>query len=120
MSSTTNQYETDMSNMKLQFQNDFNTWFDTVKNTLGSDVAGNLLNQINILAGDGRTTETVKGNADNIKSLQQDLSSHSAEKATLADLGHVMPDNITTFTNSNGVISTRINPLTNPLFGLTW
>lgn len=78
-SSTTNQYQTDMSNMELQFQNNFNTWFDSVKNTLGSDVAGNLLNQINSLAGEGRSTETVKGNADAIKSLDEKVVSHLAD-----------------------------------------
>ena len=65
-----------MSNMELQFQNIFNTWFDTVKNTLGADVAGNLLNQINSIAGDGRTTETVKGIGDAIKGLDEKVGSH--------------------------------------------
>lgn len=59
-----------------QFTDAFNTWFAGIKNTLDSDVAGNLLNQINDLAGSGRTTETVKGNADAI-------ASHLADYANL-------------------------------------
>ena len=72
-----------------QFTDGFNSWFAGIKNTLGSDAAGNLLNLINGLAGDGRTTETVKGNADNIKALDQSVNTHLAEKATQTTLGHV-------------------------------
>lgn len=43
----TGQYQTDITNMKSQFQNDFNTWFTSVQETLSGDVAGNLLNKIN-------------------------------------------------------------------------
>lgn len=88
-SSTTNRYQADMSNMELQFQNSFNTWFHTVKNTLGADVAGNLLNHINSLAGKGRTTETVKGNADAIVALEQKVTLHYAENATESKASHI-------------------------------
>ena len=53
--------------MELQFQNDWDTWFASVQTALEGDIAGNLLNMINGLAGDGRTTETVMGNAAEIK-----------------------------------------------------
>lgn len=76
----TGQYETDMTEKEADFTSQFNTWFDTVKNTLGSDVAGNLLNTINNLAGTGRTTETVKGNADAIVNLDNKVTSQMAEK----------------------------------------
>lgn len=56
-------------------QADWDVWFATVEDILDENVAGNLLNLINDLAGSGRTTETVKGNADA-------LASHKAESAT--------------------------------------
>lgn len=65
------------------------------------------------LAGTGRTTETVKGNKDQIDVLSQDLedlegevNSHLAETATDEDLGHVKVDG-ETITASNGVISAQ-------------
>lgn len=45
--SKTNQYQSDMITKEADFTNQFNTWFDTVKNTLSGDTAGNLLNLIN-------------------------------------------------------------------------
>lgn len=44
---TTGQAEIDITIMKQQFEQDFNTWFETVQNTLGEDAAGNLLILIN-------------------------------------------------------------------------
>ncbi|MBO3443418.1 hypothetical protein [Clostridium sp. CCUG 7971] len=38
-----------LKDAKVFFENDFNTWFDTVKGVLDGDVAGNLLNEINKL-----------------------------------------------------------------------
>ncbi len=51
------------------------------------------------LAGEGRTTETVKGNADA-------LDAHKAEIATQESLGHVKVDG-ETITASNGIISAQ-------------
>lgn len=45
----TEQYNTDMAAKETQFQSDFNTWFNTIKNTLGTDIAGNLQNEIDDL-----------------------------------------------------------------------
>ncbi len=53
-------------------QSSWDLWFATVQNILDEEVAGNLLNMINDLAGSGRSTETVKSNADA-------LASHMAE-----------------------------------------
>ena len=87
----------DTATLFNQFTDGFNTWFEGIKNTLGSDVAGNLLNKINDLAGDGRTTETVKGVSDA-------LETHLAEKATQTTLGHVKIGSGINM-DSNGVIS---------------
>lgn len=45
-------------------QSTWDTWFATLEDILDENVAGNLLNMINDLAGTGRTNETVKGIAD--------------------------------------------------------
>lgn len=66
---TQNTTQTDLDNMEAQFLQDWNTWFASVQAVLDGDTAGNLLNMINDLAGEGRTTETVKGNADSIGTL---------------------------------------------------
>lgn len=52
------------------------------------------------LAGTGRTTETVKGNADAI-------ATHLAETATSQDLGHVKVDG-TTITSDGGILSASV------------
>lgn len=79
---TTVTSEEDIATMKQNFENDFNTWFNTIKNILDGDATGNLLNMINSLGGEGRTTETVKKNADDIKSL----GSQMADMATKEEL----------------------------------
>jgi hypothetical protein len=45
----TQQEQTNLINMEQEFQSDFNTWFATVQNALSGDVAGNLLNKINVI-----------------------------------------------------------------------
>jgi len=74
--------EPDTSGWFAQFENAFITWFETVQDILDEEVSGNLLNMINNLAGAGRTTETVKGNADA-------LILHTEEVATTSEKGHV-------------------------------
>mgnify|MGYP000911693944 CR=1 FL=1 len=59
-----------------QFTDGFNSWFAGIKNTLGEDAAGNLLNKINELAGTGRTTETVKGVSDALNAHKSDIAAH--------------------------------------------
>lgn len=44
--------ETDIANIKAEFESDFNTWFATLQGVLSGDVAGNLLNLINDNAAD--------------------------------------------------------------------
>lgn len=41
-----NRYDTEMAANEEEFANQFNTWFDGVKNSLSGDVAGNLLTKI--------------------------------------------------------------------------
>jgi hypothetical protein len=66
------QIQDDLTRFRTTNEADFNAWVQSIKGILGEDEAGNLLNLINGLAGPGRTTETVKGNADNIAALQTD------------------------------------------------
>lgn len=77
---TIGQAETNIASLQTQLESDFNTWFATIQAALDGDTAGNLLNQINNLAGAGRTTETVKGNADAIAALSQSVESQLAQK----------------------------------------
>lgn len=72
----TGQYQSEMSGAESQFKQDFTNWFNEIKNLLSTDVAGSLLNKINDLAGDERTNETVKKNADDITSLTKTVNSH--------------------------------------------
>lgn len=55
-----------LGNSKTKFENDFNTWFETVKNILDENTAGNLLNKIN-------------DNASKIKSVEGNLNELSIE-----------------------------------------
>lgn len=43
----TGEAETNLSNMQTEFEQSFNTWFQTVQDILDGDTAGNLLNKIN-------------------------------------------------------------------------
>ena len=85
----------DTTNLFAQYDDSFNTWFQTLKNVLDENTAANLLNQINDLAGIGRTTETIKGNADainnlagagrtteTVKGVSDAVAEHTAESAT--------------------------------------
>ncbi|WP_243182725.1 hypothetical protein [Clostridium gasigenes] len=58
-----NQYTVGFQQKEQNFQQEFQTWFDTVKNTLGSDVAGNLLNKINnlIIVSNTAPTQPIAG-----------------------------------------------------------
>lgn len=44
-----NQFTQGFTDKELQFQSDFTTWFNTIKDQLGTDAAGNLLNLINAI-----------------------------------------------------------------------
>ena len=66
-----------------QFTDGFNSWFAGIKNTLGSNVAGNLLNKINELAGTGRADETVKGVSDALNAHKSDNTVHVKKDGTL-------------------------------------
>lgn len=99
--------QTEIDNMEADFQQDWDSWFSAVQNVLDGDTAGNLLNMINNLAGEGRTTETVKGNADDIASLEEEYNAHDMRAATGNILGHVKVDNDSVKIDSNGVISVR-------------
>lgn len=75
-------------------------------NEVKSDVGG-VSGDLSDLAGDGRTTETVKGVADDLATLSGTVTSHMAEYATDLALGHVKVDG-TTITSTEGVISASI------------
>lgn len=64
MDSTENQYKSDMVSKEQEFINQFNTWFNSVKGILGTDVAGNLQNEIDTLYTDNTKFTTVKSNKD--------------------------------------------------------
>jgi len=85
--SQSNTYNTNMIANETQFQTDFDTWFNAMKDQLTTDAAGNLQTQINTLAGTGWTTETVKGNADAIVTTNTNVTNLDASVTSqLADM----------------------------------
>ena len=85
---TTSTAQTNIDNIEQQFQTDFTAWFDNIKNTLGSDIAGNLLNLINIHKGDRSNPHGVT--VDQIGAASKEsFNEHEAEKATADTLGHI-------------------------------
>lgn len=73
---TTGKYEQDINTIKTQFQQEFDTWFATIKDTLSGDVAGNLLNKVNALETNLSTANT------NITNVTNDLATYKADKAS--------------------------------------
>ncbi|UII56718.1 phage tail protein [Cytobacillus spongiae] len=63
------QYQAWFNNTSQAHEEEFQTWFDSVKGQLSGDIAGNLSNQIT--------------------ALQQQVDEHSAEDASLTQKGHV-------------------------------
>jgi len=83
---TSDTYNTEMTASEAQFQTDFDTWFNAMKDQLTTDAAGNLQTQITTLEGAGWTTETVKGNADAIVTTNVNVTNLDASvTSSLAD-----------------------------------
>ncbi|OCN01815.1 hypothetical protein A7X67_03325 [Clostridium sp. W14A] len=76
-----NQIAADLAEFKSTNESDFTAWFNGIKNILDENAAGNLLAKINDLAGDGRTTETVKANADTIAAHVAAVNPHGVTAA---------------------------------------
>lgn len=79
-----NAYNTEMIANEAAFETQFNDWFATIQGQLSGDIAGNLAASISNLAGAGRTTETVKGNAAAIASLGSSVATSLAEMGSQA------------------------------------
>lgn len=88
------QIQDDLAGFKATNEAGFAAWLNGIKDVLDENTAGNLLNRINGLAGDGRTTETVKANADaiaahtsnsdvHVTAAQKDLLASAAQNATI-------------------------------------
>lgn len=75
----------DTTGLFSQYNNEFNTWFNIMKNQLGTDAAGNLQNQIGVLSGlktAGKGSLTVAANElfDKDTSLQTQIGTISTLK----------------------------------------
>lgn len=111
-----NQYEAKFEQKEIDFETEFNIWFDDIKNQLGDDVAGSLLNQINDLAGEGRTNETVKSAHDLAQQAFQSASDGKQVVAT-AITGKGVP---TSSSDTFQKMATNINAIeTDPSIGKT-
>lgn len=82
-----NQIQADLTEFKQSNEADFAAWMQSIRDILDSEMAGNLLNKINELAGEGRTTETVKANTDAIAAHVANTS--NPHKVTVTQIGAV-------------------------------
>ena len=87
--------EQEIADWQQQQYDDFMIWFQSIQDILEGDVAANL--------------------ASRISSLENDFTSHKAEKATQEEFGHVKGDEETIF-SVNGVLTTT-NPYIDDLTG---
>jgi hypothetical protein len=80
---TQNTSQIEIDNMESQFQSDWDSWFNSIKNALGTDIAGNLQQQINNHLADDKKhidyavtsgTNTYTATIPNITSLTEGLS----------------------------------------------
>jgi hypothetical protein len=82
------QYQNWFDQTSLEHEQEFDTWFDTVKGQLSGDVAGNLQNQITTLDGevDTLTTNTNAHLADfNEHQAENAIDAHNASSISVAD-----------------------------------
>ena len=85
------QFNSAFTSAIVESQSAWDVWFETVQDVLDENTAGNLLNLINDLAGSGRTTETVKGNAEALASHTADDAAHGigVHKSDMAAHGEI-------------------------------
>lgn len=83
---TKNDAETDIANLKTEFESDFNTWFVTLQGVLSGDVAGNLLNLINENTADIEVHTTAI--SANTASINQNTSNISENTEAISLIGH--------------------------------
>ncbi|MGX4598969.1 hypothetical protein [Faecalimicrobium sp. JNUCC 81] len=121
---------------KVFFENDFNTWFDTVKGVLDGDVAGNLLNEINklketvdnlelvasnVTMSDGSTVEEAISSAktsisslstevEEVKQYGVDFKTEVASAITAKNVPTLATDDKATFVNNINSIRTGVEP----------
>jgi hypothetical protein len=86
-------YNTSMTASETQFESDFITWFNTIKDTLGTDLAGNLQLQIGILTNLTTTEKTNLVGA--ISEVKNQVNIHETDK-----IKHI-PYAVTTNTGNN-------------------
>lgn len=93
-----------------QLQSDFTTWFNTIKNTLGSDVAGNLQNEIGTLSSLTTTAKDNLVNAVNEEANKINILNGTGdvqEKANKSDLVTKLDKNGGTLQNYSEITSSN-------------
>lgn len=75
-----NQYTVGFQAKEVDFENEFTTWFNTVKNQLSGDVAGNLQNEIGALTSLNTTEKSNLVGA--VNEVNNNLTSYKAENTT--------------------------------------
>lgn len=97
-----NQYTEGFKLKEQGFETDFNTWFNGIKNTLGEDVAGNLLNLINAHKDD-------KNNPHGVTAAQVGAVSQTDFNSHLADYTKQVPYAVATGTANTYAVT--LNPV---------
>lgn len=93
VSATIQSIETDTFYAQMNYE--FNTWFEGVKNTLGEDVAGNLLNQIN----------GIKKDYIPKSDIVDDLSMGGSDKVLSAEQGKILSEKVMGLNSTIGSLS---------------
>ena len=105
----------DTTGLFSQYNNEFNTWFNIMKNQLGTDAAGNLQNQIGVLSGlktAGKGSLTVAANElfDKDTNLQTQIGNlttlKTTNKTSLVNAANELFDKDTSLQTQIGTIST--------------
>ncbi|WP_411680417.1 hypothetical protein [Clostridium thailandense] len=87
---TTNDAETNISDIEAEFQSSFNEWFDSIKEQLGTDLAGNLQIQLNELSSKVDDINTsVANEIDELKMLQSDEIRGTIQTPTFDSKGNI-------------------------------
>lgn len=113
-SQITSQWSEYIANFEAEELQAFQTWFDTIKGQLGSDVAGSLQTQINNINSDISSLQS------SISTITSDINSTNAKVNELDQGVSGLQTDVSTLKSNTSTLQTSVSNITTRLNGLTF